>query len=95
MHTPLNLWLIAVALALICQLHTISTTRVPMEIVEISSSQQPMANEPKKLSRHRLAAAGGNNAFGLDGRKGRQTIETHPARILYQIGVSVFESDLM
>lgn len=79
-------WLVA----LVCLMHAIAATRLPMEIVEVTSSQQPAGSDQKKIGRHKVAAGGGNNAYGLELRKGRQVVETHPARILYQVGVSFF-----
>lgn len=84
MKSTMSLWFVV----LVCMLHTILATRLPMEIVEVTSSQQPINSEQKKIGRHKLAAGIGNIAYGLELRKGRQASEAHPARILYQVGVS-------
>lgn len=85
---------------LICCMHVTLATRLPMEIVEVTSSQI-IGGDEKKIGRHKTSTNGGGGAgtvivdsnggsgsFALEQRKGRQIAEVHTPRILYQVGVS-------
>lgn len=68
---------------LICCVHVILATRLPMEIVEVTSSQ--VISDEKKIGRHKTIGV-----HGFEQRKGRQIAEVHAPRVLYQVGVSVY-----
>lgn len=76
-------------------------TRIPMEIVQLTSTQMASNNDthPQTDSDPTVAAAAStkivnafDTAFVQQQRKGRQLVDTfalHQPRILYQVGVSV------
>lgn len=68
---------------LICCVHIILATRLPMEIVEVTSTQ--VTSDEKKIGRHKSVGS-----YGIEQRKGRQIAEVHTPRVLYQVGVSVY-----